>query len=259
MKKFLFMAVAALALIACGGQNSPELPAKDKKALATVTAQAAVQQLGASSASLDKYLKDAGYSKVEGVSASAPKKLQGKVKAPAATESYAMYVYGVDPKAIDAEGEAGAEYLNAALKKGNSVIIVYVVYADDKMVELATSLIVNANKYANQKYVTLSDECYATLPESALMVNWSGATEIAGKEAEYTKHADFDAALIGAENAAAASEMGYAITSTNYDGFAYVGEYENPDEAAQQAQKKDGYEPYAVIITAVLDLSLLLN
>ena len=259
MKKLLFIAMAALTLIACGGgQNSPELPAKDKKALEKVTAESAVKQLGASSASLDKYLKDAGYSKVEGVSASAPKRLQGKVKAPAAAETDAMYVYGVDPKAIDAEGEAAAEYVNAVLKKGNSVIIVYVVYMDDKMVELATSLIVNANKNANQKYVTLSDEMYATLPESALMVQWSGATAIGGKQAEYTKHEDFNAALTGAE-AVIAEEMGYAITSANYDGFAYVGEYENPNEAEKQAQAKDGFEPYALILTAVLDISLLME
>ena len=257
MKKFLFIAMAALTLMACGTpKDNPELPAKDKKAFDKATVEA-VACIGQSSAKVAELLTSAGYVKLEGIKLEAPKRIAAKTKAPAAGATYEVFLYGLDASAIDKEAEFATAEFNKVISKGNSIILVYVVYYNDQMVEVVSNLCTAKGSKVNQKYTKTSDEMYATLPASALMTSWEGKVA-ADSEQKYTKHDDYVAFIAGAQELQA-EEMAYAVTSTNYDGFAYICDWINPDEKTVAEQTKEGYEPYALEQVAVLDLALLLQ
>lgn len=261
MKKLLFIAVAALTLIACGSpKDNPELPAKDKKALDKATVEA-VACIGQSPAKVAELLTSAGYVKVEGVKLEAPKRIAAKTKAPAAGATYDVFLYGLDASAIDKDAEFATAEFNKVISSGNSIILAFAIYYNDQLVEMITSICVAKGAKVNQKYTKISDEMYATLPANALATSWQGVI-VTDKEQKYTKREDYVAFIAGAQELQA-EEFGYAATSVNLDGtpagFAYVCDWVNPDEKAVAEQTKDGYEPYVAGQIAVLDLALLLT
>ena len=265
MKKLLFIVVAAVAMMACNSAvDSPDFPAKDKKAVDKATVEA-VSQIGQSAAKIDTYLTNAGYAKVEGVVLNAPKRVPAKMKAPAADATYAVYVYGLDPQYIDEKADPAVAQFNNVISKGNTVVVVIAIFVDDQLMEMATLMSVGAGKKVNQKYVTLTNDMYATLPSSALQANWEGTAQLEdAKEAEYTKHDDFAAAISGAPAGVVADEFGYAITGVNaalmtYEGFAYMGYWDNPTAKEVEEQTKKGFEPYVSAEIIVADISLLME
>ena len=66
MKKIIFMAVLAVAFIACNKNKGSEveMPAEEKKAVTAGTSEM-VSQFGHSEAKVDKHMASAGYTKAE--------------------------------------------------------------------------------------------------------------------------------------------------------------------------------------------------
>jgi len=258
MKKILFMAVIAVAFMACGEKNGANLPSKDKKALDKVTVQA-IEMIGQSAASVEKALLNAGFVKSDIDLMGAPKRMERKFQAPAAsTTTEVMYVYGVDPeKFADDDEDASVAAFNSALKKG-SIIVAYVVFTGDKLYGIECIAIAQCAKNASRMYTDISDGLYAEIPDNALMSQWEG--EIAKKT--YTKQNEFVAAIAAAEDGITAAEQGYAVTAavgSAYEGFVYVGQWADPNAADKAQMEKKGYLPYVTAMLAVLDINALMQ
>jgi len=254
MKKILFIAVVAFAFMACGGgNNGAELPSKDKKAFNKVTVEA-LDLVGQSSASVDKYLSDAGFKKAPNVTLeNAPKRVKGQFKA-LAEEAEVMYIYGIDPDDYNMTEEEGIALFNKTIKK-NSIIVVYAMYEGDKLAMLESSVIVQWAKGNSRIYTDVSDELYKQIPEDAVQVIWKGV--INGKN-EYAKQDEFVAAIAAAEDGIAAQEQGIAInaiTAAGYDGFVYIGVWHNPTEKERNEMESAGFLPYAVASFGVGDIA----
>lgn len=258
MKKILFMAVIAVAFMACGEKNGANLPSKDKKAMDKVTVQA-IEMIGQSAASVEKALLNAGFVKTNidpmGDPMGAPKRMKHKFQAPAASSTTeVMYVYGVDPeKFSDEDEDANVAAFNSALKKG-SIIVAYAVFAGDKLYGIECIAVAKCAKGASSMYTNISDGMFAEIPSDALMSKWEGA--IAKKS--YTKQNEFVAAIAAAEDGITAQEQGYAVTAavgSAYEGFVYVGQWADPDAATKAEMEKDGYLPYVTAIFAVFDIN----
>ena len=258
MKKILFMAVIAVAFMACGEKNGANLPSKDKKALEKATVQA-IELIGQSAASVEKALLNAGFVKTDIDLMGAPKRMKHKFQAPAASSTTeVMYVYGADPeKFSDEDEDANVAAFNSALKKG-SIIVAYVVFAGDKLYGIECIAIAQCANGASRMYTDISDGLFAQIPDNALMSQWEGA--IAKKS--YTKQNEFVAAIAAAENGITAEESGYAVTGavgSAYEGFLYAGQWADPDAATKAEMEKDGYLPYVTAMFAVLDISALMQ
>ena len=252
MKKILFIAVVAFAFMACGGgNNGAELPSKDKKAFNKVTVEA-LDLVGQSAANVDKTLSDAGFQKVT-VPTAAPKRVKGQFKA-LAEEAEVMYIYGIDPADFDMEEEEGIAVFNKTIKK-NSIIVVYAMYVGDKLEMLESSVIVQWAKGNSRIYTDVSDGLYKQIPEDAVQVIWKGVTS--GKN-EYAKQDEFVAAIAAAEDGIVAQEQGIAInaiTAAGYDGFVYIGVWQNPTEKERNEMEMDGFLHYAVASFGVGDIA----
>lgn len=254
MKKILFMAVIAVAFMACGDKNGANLPSKDKKALDKVTVQA-IEMIGQSAASVEKALLNAGFVKSDIDLLGAPKRMERKFQAPAAsTTTEVMYVYGIDPeKFADDDEDAGIAAFNSALKKG-SIIVAYAVFGSDKLLAIECIAVAKCAKGASSMYTNISDGMFAEIPSDALMSKWEGA--IAKKS--YTKQNEFVAAIAAAEDGITAQEQGYAVTAavgSSYEGFLYQGIWTDPDAETKAKMEKDGYLPYVTAMLAVVDIN----
>ena len=257
MKKILFMAMIAVAFMACGGdQNGATLPSKDKAAINKVTVEGTAL-IGQNAAAVDKALTAAGYTKVDDASlVSAPKRVQAKFNAPAATEEMAYFVYGIDPKVAMSENEDVAAF-NKALAKG-SIIMVAVAYVNDKMYQMASNTSIKCSKEDSRVYTDISDGLYKQIPAEALQSKWQGATTAK----KYSKHDEFVADIAAAEDGITAQEIGYAVTNVTAagaEGLYYQGMWMDPTAETKAAMEKEGYTPYANATVYIVDVNVVIN
>ena len=256
MKKFLLMAVAAIAFMACGNEKNPaELPAKDKQMLESVSTKA-VELIGKNAADVNKYMTEAGLAKAN-VAASAPKRMQAKADVKAAQVSYEVYLYGITAEDVNGE-DISAAAQQKALKSG-SIIMALVEYIDGKMAIVEAHTYFGITKDANKVYAEISDKYFAAIPEKALYTVWNGAID----KTEYTKHDEFGAAILAAE-AVTASESANIVNSMDmttgvYDGYVYVGAFNHPTEEAAKKQEEAGYTPFVTVVTGVADINAILQ
>lgn len=254
MKKILLMAMAAIAFMACenngGGTN---LPSKDKAAVDKVSA-GAVALIGENPGKVQQALTSAGFVKAEESIFEAPRRIQGKLKAPADALPSDYYVYGVDPKDIQKEvSETEAEAaIQKALEKG-AVIITSATFLSNELYIMESYVMLKWEKNCSRIYTDASDALYNKMPANAVQKQWQGSI---GKTI-YEKHNEFVAAIAAAEDGIEANESGAALTSlTDIEGFAYGASWAEPgEEDRENMELFDGSLPYAVASFVVGNVS----
>ena len=258
MKKILLMAMVAFAFMACEGGNGAEMSSKEKKAVDAATVSA-VSQIGNSPAAVDKALTAAGYKKADASVANAPKRIKSAYMKAAAATTEVIYLYGIEPKDLELAEKDQIAKQNQILAAGNSVIIVYAIFVDDKLAMMETNVIAPKKEKINQNYATTSDNFYAQIPANAQQSQWMGMIA----QNRYEDHAKFIAAVVAAQ-AIEAQESALVLMSANqqteeYDGYAYAAMLQNPDEDEVKAIEKDGMTPYVLMTYGVVDLNYYLE
>lgn len=237
MKKFLLMAMVAVAFMACN-QNGASVPSSDKKAVKAVTTDA-VSMVGQDPAKVEKILTSAGFTKVESTDATA-KVIARYVRSPkakAAEEVSVQYVYNLPADYVSMGEEAVLQYVQNLLAKGECLVVVYTIYKDNKLMVVSTSVFAPLKDDINLLYTQNSDGLFAQLPAlNGTTSFWQG--NIQEGEKSYTDHAEY-VATIAAAQAILADEQGYAlknldpVNNMTAEGFGFYCYWENPDEAAR--------------------------
>lgn len=252
MKKYLFMAIAAIVCIACGDNNGAT-PSSDKKALNAATVQA-VDLVGADAATVDKSFTNAGFVKAEvQTQANAPKQFAKKNLAKIVAEEEATevaYVYNL-PKNFETMSDEEAEkYMMDMFKNGKGIVIVYVSFVDGKAYTYSVSCLLAWNEKVNTVYCETSDNLYKKLPaaDKALRIQWFG--QVSGSNKQYTEHADFVADIL-ASDGIEAKEGALAITSQEGDGIYYGGSWKTPNAEDRAEMDKAGQPSFVIAAFAV--------
>lgn len=244
MKKFLLMAMVAVAFMACN-ENGASVPSSDKKAVKAVTTDA-VSMVGQEPAKVEKFLTSAGFTKVEATDgiAKVSARYVRAPKAKAAEEVSVQYVYNLPTDYQSMDEAAGAQYVQNLLDKGECLVMVITIYKDNKLMVVSTNVFAPLKDNINLLYTQNSDGLFAQLPApNGTTSFWQGG--IRQGEKSYTDHAEYVAAIAAAK-AISAEEQGYAIKNLDpakmtAEGFGFYCLWENPDEAERAAMlKEDG-------------------
>ena len=251
MKKILLLAVAAIAFMACENQGqggNSGAPAKDQKALKSVTTEA-VDLLGKDAAAADKALIAAGFKQMDLEASNqiiaAPAKRVKALKADGEDGSgkQVMYAYNMPANAESMSEEEANKYLKNLFAKGQFYMVTVVVYVEDKVAAVQTSLLAGVNDNINLTYTEVSDQLYKALPSNAVMKQWQGKLSVDDAEEKvYENHDEYVAAIAKAK-AVEAQEQGYAVTSATVSaGLTYVCEWDRPSDAeAATMEQRSGY------------------
>ena len=266
MKKILFMAMAAVVLMACGDGNGASVPSKDKTAVIAASADA-VELIGAEPAAVDKKLTAAGYTKMDmPASLEAPKLNKKAIKQIPALKAEddaeeVLYVYNLPEESKNWGEEEFLAYQNKLMKDGKVIAYAIVSFQEGKMTMMVTEMVVGYSAKANLLYTEISNKLYAQLPEKekALQIRWQGAVSTPDAEQQqFEVQADYVKAIEAANNGVQAQEMGYAILNSDYDGTAYQGGWYAPGTEDTQAMEKEGVTPYASGYMMVADLKAIM-
>lgn len=249
MKKVLFMAMAAVALMACngnGGGNTPSknVPEADKKAYTAASADL-MALVGKDVAQTEKALKDAGYVKVEMGAGAAGALAPAKYKIPAAQKAAieeSLFVYNFPENLTDEQ--AGKKYLDSIIAAGKGYAMAYVYSYQNAMVLVESNACLAITADANKMYAGISEKLYAGMPQTAIQKVYNGLNIIAKDTTKFDANQKFVEAIAKIDGAVIASEMAIAITSQQYDGFAFLDSWANPDDATKEAIKGKGLTPY---------------
>lgn len=216
MKKFLFMAMAALVLMACekNGSSEVSLPDQDKKALAHLCS--AANFLNQTEAQLDKAFKEAGFKVYPSPVYYAP----GQATQASGEAHYVHYCYNapdIEGWTGSAENEQQYKAYNDVLKAGKIYINVDVEYMDGKFYKITGTFHVNsAIEGVNQVYLAASNAAYDVLPVSdGGYKAWTGTLASLGKEENTTQydqdHRAAFAADLSSKSYDSVTELGHAI------------------------------------------------
>lgn len=244
------MAMVAFAFLACN--EGASVPSKDKKAVKSVTSEA-FDLLGSDAAKVDKALKDAGFTKVEG--GALPKVAERKLahvrkrSVKPQDEEFqpaveAMYLYNVPEDYYTMTEDEATNYAKGVLDKGECIVMVLAYFNADKLAAFQTNVIAPMKDNINLLFTEVSDAEYKKLPEGSVIegmntTQWEGGID----DERYTDHAKFVAAVAKVKEVYA-QEMGMAITKLdmtngNSEGFMYFNYWVNPDEETQEEQVED--------------------
>jgi len=283
MKKVLFLAMMALALVACeeksnggGGGGSSDGGSSSGGNSATSAALAAatadiVTQIGSDEATVEKNLLAAGYTKMKG-QFSAPARMMPKKALKAQAESDEVmieFAYNVPENYNEMTEEEGMAWLNKTLKSNTQIIFLELTFVDDMLRASSSNFITGIHSGISKLYTSTSDELYKELSSEAKQ-NWHGiivdaeamnneSFEEEGSMKQFTDHAEFVAA-INAGKELVAEETAQNITSMTEEeivGFFYAAGWVYPDENMQkEMMEESGLEvPYAYGSFNVADIN----
>lgn len=251
MKKVLFMAMAAVALMACNGNNggggntpSKNVPEADKKAYTAASADL-MALVGKDVAQTEKALKDAGYVKAEMGAEAAGALAPAKYKIPAAQKAAieeSLFVYNFPENLADEQ--AGRKYLDSIIAAGKGYAMAYVYSYQNNMVLVESNACLAITADANKMYAGISEKLYAGMPQTAIQKIYNGLNIIAKDTTKFDANQKFVEAIAKIDGAVIASEMAIAITSQQGDGFAFLDSWVNPDDATKETMKGRGLTPY---------------
>lgn len=234
MKKILFTALIAIVCLACGPQNGPDVPNKDKNALKVATVDLA-SMFKQDSAKVNKVLINAGFmlkgytSDPEPVLAhnQAPRKNR---KIDSENTEFKSYEYGFPANSDSMTVSEMDAYQRDHLAKGGCLISAYVMYVDGVFAGVEVAYAVGLVDKINLLYTEISDKLYALLPTNATESKWQGI--LMDKDyKELTDHNEYVTAVTAAISISAI-ESAYGVTSA-MEGIQYQCEWINPDEAMQ--------------------------
>ena len=254
MKKFLFIALAAVALMACNSKDSVE----DKKEKGSdfsmeecckkVLALAGAEQTKAHNAILKVGFEkmDAPIQILYAPARRMPAQLQD-----ADNSEWVFYAYNL-PKKYKENGiyeEDLANYVNDVVSSGKQTILMKVYFYNGLLYYLNAELITSASNTGIAKtFVTCSDNLYRSIP-SVPATWWYGSLSPDGEESEmYDEHSDFITALKKAPCPKTFEEGGYLEGNERRY---YVFSYQIPNEAAQTEMREYGRKPFIDAFLAV--------
>lgn len=252
MKKVLFMAMAAVALMACngngGGGNTPSknVPEADKKAYTAASADL-MALVGKDVAQTEKALKDAGYVKLEMEAEAAGALAPAKYKIPAAQKAgieESLFVYNFPENVVEMGEQEGKKYLDGLIAAGKGYAMAYVYSYRNAMVLVESNACLAITADANKMFAGISEKLYAGMPQTAIQKYYNGMNLIAKDTTIFDANQAFVEAIAKIDGAVIASEMAIAITSQQADGFAFLDSWVNPDDATKEAMKGKGFTPY---------------
>ena len=251
MKKVLFMAMAAVALMACngnGGGNTPSknVPEADKKAYTAASADL-MALVGKDVAQTEKALTDAGYVKVEMEAGVAGALAPAKYKIPAAQKAAieeSLFFYNFPENVAEMDEQEGKKYLDSLIAAGKGYAMAYVYSYQNTMVLVESIACLAITADANKMFAGISEKVYAGMPQTAIQKYYNGSNVIAKDTTKFETNQAFVEAIAKIDGAVIASEMAIAVTSQQYDGLAFLDSWVNPDDATKEAMKGKGFTPF---------------
>lgn len=239
MKKILFLAMAAVALMACNGAGGGA-PASDKKAINAASGDA-FAMVGKAKADVDKAFKNAGFTLV---TTSNQAGMPSRFKAPAAKlaePEMVVNIYGYNYPDVKTQAEFNAA-LDSLMGAGKSVVTVNVLFLNDTLILGQTHVQMPCMEGIGTNFAENSDKFFKVIDlKGAMNQKWQGAV-FNGEEKEFTdgEHTAFTKFIVdNQKDGLDAEERGAVILSQNGDGFEYVNYLFIPNEEDKADQKLD--------------------
>ena len=250
MKKLMYLAMAAVLLMACDPNGRVDVPGNDKKAL-NQSAAKALTMIGGSATQVDKDLLNLGFTKtilMEGAPARFNQPAMAQTTPEPPLEGMVYYLLNVPSKFLVTRGEERRDVISEIVDSKHAGIVIAALYGDNKLQQFNGSVFANADiKGVNNLYVGLSNAMYAGLPSKAERLSWSGFIGQSG-ETRYEQRADFEKALASFE-AGEASEGSIFLDESKkvYYSIAWYA----PDSEERKSIEKEGVLPFCEGIFSV--------
>ena len=261
MKKMLFIAVAAIALMACTSENGAEIKPGDKKALNAATS---ISQLGATPDNYDKAMTAAGYRKVDG---SFMLGVRARVKAfdaPKSSEELSVeYIYGFSADDLKLSEDKLRAKFNEIIESGNSIIALVAVFNEGQLSYAETALMMTPGKGIKKSHVEQSKNMIDQIPANAFQAGWYAMIEADTVRLQYEdikQYSDYAAAVVATEGAMMAHENVQVIKTMDQatgkmEGFYYNATLAVPGDEDSQRQKEQGLAPTAAGMYTIADIA----
>lgn len=240
MKKILFLAMAAVALMACNGAGGAGVPASDKKAINAASGDA-FAMVGKAKADVDKAFKNAGFTLV---STNNPAGMPSRFKAPAAKlaePQMVVNIYGYNYPNVKTQEEFNAA-LDSLMGAGKSFAMAYTYFLNDTLILGQTAVQMPCMEGIGTNFAENSDKFFKVIDiKGAMNQSWQGGV-FNDEEKEFTdgEHAAFTKFIVdNQKNGLEAQEQGAVILSRNGDGFEYLAYLFIPDEEDKEDQKQN--------------------
>lgn len=248
MKKILFLAMAAVALMACNGAGGGAgVPSSDKKAINAASGDA-FAMVGKAKADVDKAFKDAGFTLL---STNNQAGMPSRFKAPAAKLAEPEVIanaYGYNYPDVKTQAEFYAA-LDSLMGAGKSVVMVYTFFLNDTLILGQTHVQMPCTEGIGTNFAENSDKFFKVIDlKGATDQNWQGVV-YNGEEKEFAngEHTAFTKFIVdNQKDGLEAQERGAVILSKeDYNGFEYLNYLFIPNEKDKADQKLDVKNNYA--------------
>lgn len=257
MKKLLYVAMAALVLMACNS-NEPKLVGKDKK-MVDKASKEIVSLIGSPKADFVKKMEKAGFVQLEAPVVPVPARLQkSNLKRAAAEDFEVLYFCYNAPEenwqgmeySVSSEEEAMAIY--AKIAKSKKVYIECTAYFEEgELLGISGNTLSGRLEKINNFYLNASTNLYNSLPED---LQWYGTTyadvddwdsEENGQKFENKARNDFEVAISGTaeEDALFVDEQAFAHVEAIDNN---VGVYLNWMNYPLEMYEAEGVEPFVI-------------
>ncbi|MBR5676648.1 MAG: hypothetical protein IKX20_00700 [Paludibacteraceae bacterium] len=239
MKKFFFLAILAIGLMACE-QNAPDIPSKDYS-VAKKASKKVISIMGESKSKAESAILKAGFRIMDDDDFAAPKRLLQLNRAPKEDEDVVCYVYNITEEMEDMRDE---EVVNALIESKKTAIIFMAAYNNDILWNINGKMIVGAEvDNVNKLYLECSDNLHSNI---TMLGSWSGVVIDTEDDAEtQTEYTDFDLFFkaVAPLNAVTTQESaGCSLDMFGTRGFGYAVSWNKPNESEARYQINNGYK-----------------
>lgn len=254
MKKFLLIAMAAIAMMACNSSKSDKNDAEEEGVATEVSledcSKKALALIGTAQKKADQAIINAGFEKINipVTTPSAPARRMPAQLQDDGNGKIVRYAYNM-PSKYKKNGitdDNRTDFINDVVSSGKMLIILQAYYYDGVLHSLFGELLTNAsNSGTNKLYVTCSNNIYRSMPSGSTQW-WIG--ELSPNAGEtwddviYEEHSEFITALKRITYPIAYEEGGYQNAK---DKKRYIMNYGVPDDDAKRMMREQGYKPYS--------------
>ena len=246
MKKLMYLAMAAVLLMACDPNGRVDVPGNDKKAL-NQSASKALTMIGGSATQVDNDLLKLGFTRtimMQGAPArfNQPAMAQTTPEPPLEGEVY--YLLNVPTKYLVTRVGEERDVINEIVDSKHAGIVIAALYGDNKLQQFNGSVFANADiKGVNNLYVGLSNAMNAALPSDAEVLGWLAVIAQNGTGPSYEKRADFETALASFEAGEISESCTFTIGTKKVN---YSLTWGAPDSEMRKSLEEDGFVPYCM-------------
>lgn len=257
MKKLMYLAMAAVLLMACDPNGRVDVPGNDKKAL-NQSAAKALTMIGGSATQVDKDLLNLGFTKtilMEGAPVRFNQPAMAQTTPEPPLEGRVYYLLNVPSRwlVMSSDDEMHA-LINELVESKRVGIIIQVEYYDGKLNSASCQVMVNADvKGVNNLFAGASRSLYGGMPKDAKINRYEAYVQneqSEEKEASFNKREDFDAAL-------ASLEIGYARENCRFEadgkGAFYTISWSVLDSETRKEYENKGVLPFCAGSFSIFD------